>query len=96
MSVNFRVRPLLKLQAEYGYNRFATKDFGPGRADPGLFICDPTPVEVDQTIGERSHTDFGFNEGGGVSFTVTDTARFHAEVRYIHTNDPTFNDSTGH
>jgi len=95
VSVNFRVIPLLKLQAEYGYNRLASTDFGPGGPDPGLFICYPTPVE-DQTIGERSHADFGFNVGGGVSFTVTDTARFYAEVRYIHTNTPTFNDSTGH
>jgi len=63
--------------------------------DPWLFICYPTPVEVDQIIGERSATDFGFNVGGGVSFRMSDTARFYAEVRYIHTNGPTFNDATG-
>jgi opacity protein-like surface antigen len=63
--------------------------------DPWLYICYPTPVEVDQIIGERSHTDFGFNVGGGVSFRMGDTARFYAEVRYIHTNGPTINDATG-
>jgi opacity protein-like surface antigen len=63
--------------------------------DPWLYICYPTPVEVDQIIGERSHTDFGFNVGGGVSFRMGDTARFYAEVRYIHTNGPSINDATG-
>jgi hypothetical protein len=63
--------------------------------DPWLFICYPTPVEVDQIIGERSNTAFGFNVGGGVSIRITDTARFYTEVRYIHTNGPSFNDATG-
>ena len=63
--------------------------------DPWLFICYPTPVEVDRILGERSHTDFGFNVGGGVSIRLTDTARFYTEVRYIHTGGPRLNDSTG-
>ncbi len=63
--------------------------------NPWYYVCYPTPVEVDRIIGERSHTGFGFNVGGGVSIRVSDTARFYTEVRYIHTNGPTFNDSTG-
>jgi opacity protein-like surface antigen len=156
LGVNFRVTPMIKLQAEYGYNRLGSKDLpatastlpsgttytssipltanhtmndldfnaiigpalgdkvavpygivgagvyhqnvnvtspavGVGTAcDPWLFICYPVAVPVTQIVGQRSNTSFGFNLGGGVTFKVTDTARFYAEFRYIHTNGPTF------
>lgn len=63
--------------------------------DPWYYICYPTPVAIDQIVGERSNTAFGFNLGGGVSVRVTDTTKFYAEVRYIHTNGPTVNDPSG-
>jgi opacity protein-like surface antigen len=161
LGVNLRVKPMFKVQAQYFYNRLASKDFGPGGAsqlpagaftsipltanhsmhdgdfnlligpplkegkvaapygivgigiyhrtvnittpsvglatvcDPWLFICYPTPVPVDQIVGERSNTAFGFNVGAGVSLRMTNTAKFYAEFRYIHTNGPTFNDASG-
>jgi len=63
--------------------------------DPWLYICYPTPVAVDKIVGERSNTSFGFNLGGGVSVRVTDTTKFYAEIRYIHTNGPSFTNAAG-
>jgi opacity protein-like surface antigen len=158
-GVNIRVAPMVKIQAEYGYNRLGGKDIAPtatatsagivtsipltanhtmhdgdfnlliGPAlkdkaavpygivgggiyhqivnlttpsvgvatvcDPWLYICFPTAVPVTQIIGSRSNTAFGFNLGGGVTVKVSDTAKFYAEMRYIHTNGPSFTDSTG-
>jgi opacity protein-like surface antigen len=160
-GVNFRVHPMLKIQAEYFYNRLGSKDLTPGGAttlpaalvtsipltanhtmhdgdfnliigpstksmmaapygilgagvyhrtvnlttpavglatvcDPWLYICYPTPVSVDQIVGERSSTEFGYNLGAGISVKMTDTAKFYAEFRYIHTNGPSItNPSTG-
>ena len=159
-GVNYRVAPLFTVQAQYGYNRLASKDIqtsgaspkpvdivssieldvnhsmhdadfnlliGPPQGDrvavpyaiagmgvyhrivnistpavglatvcnPWYYVCYPTPVEVDRIIGERSHTGFGFNVGGGVSVRMTDTASFYTEIRYIHTSGPKVNDLTG-
>lgn len=63
--------------------------------DPWLYICFPTPVPVEQIVGDRSNTAFGLNFGGGVSVRVTDSTNFYTEIRYIHTYGPSFNDSTG-
>jgi opacity protein-like surface antigen len=63
--------------------------------DPWLLICYPTPVPVDRIVGERSTNDFGFNIGGGVSAKLGGSASFYAEVRYIHTNGPSFTDAGG-
>ncbi len=63
--------------------------------DPWLFICYPTPVAVDQIIGERTNTEFGFNVGGGVTLRVTELTKFYAEFRYIWTNGPSFTDAAG-
>jgi opacity protein-like surface antigen len=63
--------------------------------DPWLLICYPTPVAVDQIIGERTSTDFGINFGGGLSVHITGPASFFAEVRYIHTYGPTINNAAG-
>jgi opacity protein-like surface antigen len=159
IGVNFRVSPMLIVQAQYGYNRLGSKDLSPSAGtlpqgvvtsipltanhtmhdgdfnlligpplkdraaapyglvgagvyhrtvnittpalglatvcDPWLLICYPTPVAVDQIVGERSSNDFGFNVGGGVSVRVTDSTKFYAEIRYIHTYGPSFTDGTG-
>jgi opacity protein-like surface antigen len=63
--------------------------------DPWLFVCFPTPVAVDKIVGERGSTEFGFNLGAGVSARMSPTAKFFAEIRYIHTNGPSFTDATG-
>jgi opacity protein-like surface antigen len=160
LGVNFRATPMIKIQAQYFYNRLGSKDIAPTSAatlqsgigstipltakhtmydadfnlivgpaikdktavpygiigagvyhqivnvttprvglgevcEPWLFICYAGPVPVTQIIGKRSNTAFGFNLGGGVSVKISDTARFYTEVRYIHTNGPTFKDPTG-
>jgi opacity protein-like surface antigen len=63
--------------------------------NPWYYICYPTPVEVDQIIGERGHTGFGWNFGGGVTMRVTDRTKFYAEIKYIHVYGPSFTDATG-
>jgi opacity protein-like surface antigen len=63
--------------------------------DPWLYICYPTPVAVDKIVGERGSNEFGFNLGAGVSVRVTDGTKFYAEIRYIHTNGPSFTNAAG-
>lgn len=73
-----------------------TPSLGAGTVcDPWLLICYPVAVPVDQIIGERTSTAFGINFGGGVSFRVGQTARFYAELRYIHTYGPSFTNAAG-
>lgn len=159
IGLNFRVSSMVKLQAEYGFNRLGSKDLAPtagalptgvsssipltanhkihdgdfnlliGPAlgskaavgygivgagyyhrivnvttpsvgvgtvcDPWLYICYNTPVPVDRIVGERSNNEFGFNLGGGVAARVTDGVKFYAEIRYVHTNGPSFTDAAG-
>ena len=159
IGVNFRVSPVLKIQAQYGYTRLGSKDLAPNVAtptgvfsssiplsahntlhdgdfnlligqaqkdkaavpygivglgvyhqivnvttpsigvgtvcDPWLLICYPTAVPVDQIIGERTNTAFGYNLGAGVSFRMTDTSKFYAEIRYVHTYGPSFTTPAG-
>lgn len=63
--------------------------------DPWLYICYPAVVPVDRIVGERSNTAFGLNFGGGVSFKIGETARFYAELRYIHTYGPEITGPSG-
>jgi opacity protein-like surface antigen len=63
--------------------------------DPWIYVCYPVAVPVTQIIGERSNTAFGWNLGGGVTARVNETTKFYAEIRYIHTNGPTFTDPAG-
>jgi opacity protein-like surface antigen len=63
--------------------------------DPWLYICYPTPVSVDKIVGERGSNEFGFNLGTGVSVRVTEGTKFYAEIRYIHTNGPSFTNAAG-
>jgi opacity protein-like surface antigen len=63
--------------------------------DPWLLICYPAAVPVDKIIGERTNTAFGYNLGAGVSFHISDSASFYAEIRYIHTYGPEFTNGAG-
>ena len=63
--------------------------------NPWYFVCYPVPVAVDKIVGERSNTSFGFNLGAGVSARVNAPTKFYAEIRYIHTNKPSFTDASG-
>jgi opacity protein-like surface antigen len=53
--------------------------------DPWWYVCYPVAVSVDQLVGSRSSTDFGFNVGGGVTF-----GKFYIEVRYHYSQGPEF------
>ena len=48
--------------------------------DPYWYVCFPVAVPVDQIVGDRSSTDFGFDVGGGL--TLGRTAKFFVEMRY--------------
>ena len=150
------VTPTIGIQAEYGYNRFGSKDIGTSSSgrfissipltanhtmhegdfnlvlkkpmkdamaapyalvgmgvyhdiinvttpavgsatvcNPWLLICYPTLVPVDRIIGERSNTAFGLDFGGGVTIKAGDSAKFYAEIRYIHTYGPSFTNAAG-
>jgi hypothetical protein len=52
---------------------------------PYLFVCLPGSVSVDQVLATRSSTDFGFNVGGGITFS-----KFYLEIRYHYTRGPEF------
>lgn len=54
--------------------------------DPYWFVCFPVAVPVDQIVGERSSTDFGFNIGGAITFA----RRFYVEARYHYVSGPEF------
>jgi hypothetical protein len=56
--------------------------------DPFWYVCFPEAVPIDEVVGERSSTDFGFNFGGGVAFNVGGQARIYFDVRYIHVWGP--------
>jgi opacity protein-like surface antigen len=49
--------------------------------DPYWLICYPVAVPVDQIVGDRSATDFGFDFGGGIAFGG-ESARFFVEARF--------------
>ena len=50
IGVNFRVSPMLKIQAEYGYNRLGSKDLAPTAATlPSAFISS-IPLTANHTI----------------------------------------------
>jgi opacity protein-like surface antigen len=63
--------------------------------DPWLLICYPTAVPVENIVGERSNTAFGLDFGGGVNIRVGASAKFYAEIRYIHTYGPSFTTPAG-
>jgi len=56
--------------------------------DPHWFVCFPSPVSIDNVIGDRSSTDFGLNAGGGYAFKVSDSARLYVEARYLYVWGP--------
>ena len=53
--------------------------------DPWWYICYPAAVSVDQIVGSRSTTDFGFNIGGGATF-----GHFLVDARFHYAFGPEF------
>ena len=54
--------------------------------DPYWYVCFPVAVPVDQIVGDRSSTDFGFDVGGGL--TLGRAAKFFVEMRYHYVWGP--------
>ena len=55
----------------------------PGWCDPWWYICYPGGfVPVENIVGERSSTDFGFDFGGGVDVPLGESAKLYIEARY--------------
>jgi len=55
----------------------------PGYCDPWWYVCYPGGfVPVENIVGERSSTDFGFDFGGGVDVPLGETVKLYLEARY--------------
>ena len=55
----------------------------PGYCDPWWYVCYPGGfVPVENIVGERSSTDFGFDFGGGVDVPLGESAKLYIEARY--------------
>lgn len=55
----------------------------PGFCDPWWYVCYPGGfVPVENVVGERSSTDFGFDFGGGVDVPLGESVKLYIETRY--------------
>lgn len=54
--------------------------------DPYLYVCGTYPVEA--VLGSRGGWDFGFNVGGGIAFSLGESAEFYIESRYHYVWGP--------
>lgn len=68
-----------------------------GYCNPYWYVCYPGGFyEVDQVVGERSSSDFGFDIGGGFTYKLNDIASLYFEARYHFMWGPSVtNTSTG-
>ncbi len=48
--------------------------------DPFWYVCGAYPITG--VVGSRGGWDFGYNIGGGVGFSIGETAEFYVEMRY--------------
>jgi len=60
--------------------------------DPYWYVCGTYPVT--DVVGSRGGWDFGFNVGGGVGFSIGETAEFYVEMRYHHVMGPEITSAT--
>ena len=63
--------------------------------DPYWYVCYPVAVPVDRIIGDRSSWDPGINFGGGVGFTIGESALFYVETRWHYMWGPEVTDGAG-
>jgi hypothetical protein len=54
--------------------------------DPYWYVCGVYPVT--DVIGSRGGWDFGFNLGGGLGFSIGESAEFYVEMRYHYVAGP--------
>jgi opacity protein-like surface antigen len=63
----------------------------PGYCDPFWYWCYPGGwVSYDKIVGSRSSNDIGINVGGGVSFSLGDSAALYVEARYHYIWGPSY------
>jgi opacity protein-like surface antigen len=83
VGVGYYYRPVKVTTPAVGYV--------PGYCDPFWYWCYPGGwVSYDKIIGSRSSNDLGMDFGGGVSFSLGDSAALYVEARYHYIWGPSY------
>ena len=61
--------------------------------DPFWYVCGAYPITG--VVGSRGGWDFGYDLGGGLGFSIGETAEFYVEMRYHQVFGPEFTPPAG-